>query len=248
MNSSDASQQNENAGALFRTTHWSVVQDAGVDSDQGREALESLCRTYWRPLYAYVRRQRRQAAEAEDLTQEFFAHLLRTNRISVAQPERGRFRSFLLTSLKNFLTNEWDRANRLKRGGGRQILSLDAAEPEGGPQMEPAANAPDDLIFDRQWARALTGRVLARLRAEFERGGSPERFDVIKTYLAAEPTDASYQDASERLGISAAAMKSAIHRLRRRYGQMLREEIANTVSSEKDVDDEIRHLFSVLSS
>jgi DNA-directed RNA polymerase specialized sigma24 family protein len=239
---------NPQAPRDFRTTHWSLVLEAGAETENGRSALETLCRHYWYPLYVFVRRRGNEPAEAEDLTQEFFAQLLAGSTLSTARPERGRFRTFLLVALKRFLANQWDHANRLKRGGGREFIALDALEPEARYQVEPATNAPEDVMFDRQWARTLTNGVMARMRLEAEREGSAARFDALKAFLAAEPAGGSYSTLAADLGLSVSAVKSAIHRLRRRYGQMLREEISHTLGVESDIEDEIRHLFAALAS
>lgn len=232
----------------FRTTHWSVVIEAGSNTEAGRSALETLCRHYWYPLYAFVRRRGHDPAEAEDLTQGFFARLLASDGLAGLSQERGRFRTFLLAALKHFLANEWDRANRLKRGGGRTILSLDELDPEARLAVEPASTASDEVQFDRQWARTLTAEVMERLRSEAEQDGTLERFAALKVFLASEPSGESYGALAVRLGLSVAAVKSAIHRLRRRYGQLLRQHVANTVRAPAEVEDEIRHLFAALSA
>lgn len=231
----------------FHTTHWSLVLEAGSGTADGQAALETLCRHYWYPLYAFVRRRGQEPADAEDLTQEFFTQLLAGSGFAGVHPEKGRFRTFLLAALKNFLAKEWHKANRLKRGGGREIIAWDALEPEARYRLEPAGNGPDEVAFDRQWAHALIAGVLARLRSEAERESGTERFDLLKNFLAAEPSGDSYRETAQRLGLSEPAVKSAIHRLRRRYAALLRDEILNTVGSVTDVDDEIRHLFAALS-
>lgn len=232
----------------FRTTHWSLVLQAGTATSGGQAALETLCRRYWYPLYAFIRRRGHGPAEAEDLTQEFFSRLLASDGFTGLNPDKGRFRTYLLAMLKHLLANEWDKANRLKRGGGRRVIELDGLDPESRYRIEPATGAPDDVVFDRQWARALTAGVIARLRSEAEREGSGHRFGVLAAFLASEPAGDTYGAVAGQLGLSVPAVKSAIHRLRRRYGQMLREAIADTVVGEAAVEDEIRHLFAALTA
>lgn len=232
----------------FRTTHWSLVLEAGVASPSGHSALETLCRRYWYPLYAYARRRGLGPEQAEDLTQDFFASLLAADSLAGVSPEKGRFRTFLLTALQHFLANERDRAGRLKRGGGRTIISLDALEPEARYQIEPVTSAPPEVLFDRQWARALVAGVMEQLQAESAHEGSAARFAVLRVFLAGEPADDSYAALAAQLELSVPAVKSAIHRLRRRYGQLLRREIEHTVGSPAEVDGEIRHLFAALSA
>ncbi|HTH47085.1 MAG TPA: sigma factor, partial [Candidatus Limnocylindria bacterium] len=231
----------------FRTTHWSLVLEAGVDTDGGRHALETLCRNYWLPLYAFVRRRGFGPATAEDLTQEFFARLLAHDGFTAASRERGRFRSFLLASLKNFLANEWDRSQRLKRGAGVEFLNWDELDAEARCHLEPAGADSNDTLFDREWAEALVNGVLARLRAEVERDSGSERFEALKGFLVTD-APASYAKIGARLGLSEAAVKSAIHRLRRRYAELLRTAVAETLDSASDVEDEIRHLFATLAA
>jgi RNA polymerase sigma-70 factor (ECF subfamily) len=232
---------------VFATTHWSLVLRAGDRTrPESQQALESLCRAYWYPLYAFVRRGGYTPHQAEDSTQEFLARLLSGSGLAGVSQEKGRFRTFLLAAMKHFLADEWDAATRLKRGGGREFLSWDALEPEARYRLEPESNAPEEKLFDRQWALALVAEVLARLRAEANRDGTLDRFDALKGFLVSAAAENSYATAATTLGLSEAAVKSAIFRLRRRYGQILREAIANTVASPEEVDDEIRHLFASL--
>lgn len=239
-------QEPEQAGREFRTTHWSVVIEAAGDSAAGQKALETLCRVYWRPLYSFVRQRGFAPAEAEDLTQEFFARLLASEGLAAANPGRGRFRSFLLGSLKNFLANEWDKVHRLKRGGGLNFLNWDALDAEARCHLEPGA-ANDDAVFDRAWAETLVEGVMVSLREEVERDSGRERFELLKPFLVSD-APGRYADVAARSGLSEAAVKSAIHRLRRRYAELLRAAVAETVHASADVDDEIRHLFSALAS
>ncbi len=231
----------------FRTTHWSLVLEAGAGTEAGHSALETLCRAYWYPLYAFVRRRGYEPAEAEDLTQEFFTRLLAAGGLVRAAPEKERFRTFLLASLKNFLANEWDKSRRLKRGLGIEFLRWDELDAEGRFRLDPAAPAGDESLFDRQWAEKLVSEVLARLRAEAVRESSVARFDALKAFLVTD-APARYAEIGAQLGLSGPAVKSAIHRLRRRYADLLRAAVADTLSSSDDVEAEIRYLFATLSA
>jgi RNA polymerase sigma-70 factor (ECF subfamily) len=234
-------------GERFATTHWSVVLHArNTPSPQSQAALEKLCRTYWYPLYAFIRRQGHGTDEAQDLVQGFFVHLLQSNSLSRADPAKGRFRSFLLGALKHFLVNEWQQARRLKRGGGCPLLSLDEAEVETRLAAELSDELTPELAYDRRWAEAVLAQVLVRLQSEFAAGGQAERFEALKVFLPAGQEPASYADVAAQLGLSESAVKSAIHRLRHRYGELIRAEIANTVTSPDEVEDELRHLLAVL--
>jgi len=233
---------------VFASTHWSVVRRAGTaTSVESMAALDRLCRQYWQPLYYFVRRRGYNEQDAQDLTQGFFARLLEKGSIEAADRARGRFRTFLLTALQNYLTNEWDRANRQKRGGGQQILSLEHPESaEAGYQLLPPDTASPDQLYERRWAQAVLEAVLRRLRQEFDGRSGPGRFDVLKEFLFSDRGEVSYADAAARLGLSESAAKSAIYRFRQRYGELFAEEIAQTVERPEDVDDEIRHLLTVL--
>jgi len=222
----------------FAATRWTIVLAAGHGaSPQAGRALEELCRTYWYPLYAYVRRRGYESHEAEDLTQEFFARLLAQNYLADVDRERGKFRSFLLASLMHFLANEWDRAHAQKRGGGQVLVSLDA---ETRYQREPVDEASADKLLDRAWAVALLDQVLARLEAESE----PKQFAALKPFLTAGRDAIPYAEVAGKLGTTEGAVKVAVHRLRKRYRALLREEIAHTVASPSEIDEEIRHLFA----
>lgn len=233
---------------MFVTTQWSAVLAAGrSDTTHARSALEQLCRHYWHPLYAYVRRAGYSREEAEDLTQEFYARLLAQNTVAKADPERGRFRSFLLASLKNFLANEWEKARAQKRGGGVQHfpLEFDTAETR---IIEPVAPGDTpDCAFDRQWALALLDVVLGKLRREYTDAGRDELFLGLKDTLAGGRAEIPYRDLGAQLSLSEGAVKVAAHRLRQRYRGLLREEIANTVAGPVEAEEELRHLFSALS-
>jgi RNA polymerase sigma factor (sigma-70 family) len=231
----------------FRTTHWSVVLEAGKSSEQGHSALETLCRSYWYPLYVFVRRRGYDEHQAQDLTQEFFARLLADDSLEAVHPSKGRFRTFLLASLKNFLANEHRDSMRLKRGGGRELLSWDELQAEERFAVDPVApGTSPETIFDRRWAQTLVSAALGQLQKEMEREGTPQRFAVLKLFLQGDGGATSYLEAAERLGLSAPAVKSAIYRMRRRYGQLIREELAQTVGSAEEVEAEIQHLIATL--
>ena len=229
---------------LFAPTQWTLVL-AARDETSAQAALAELCGIYWYPIYAYARRSGLNQEDAQDMTQEFFARLLAKNWLSGVDREKGRFRSFLLASLRHFMSNERDRASAAKRGGGLPLLSLDAVAAEARYHLEPADTTTPDRLFDRQWALTLLDRVLARLRSEFVATGKVETFDALKPALAgaADP----YANIAAATGLSEGAVKVAIHRLRKRYRQILREEIAQTVSTPEEVDEEIRALFAALS-
>jgi len=221
---------------------------AGTDSPQAHQALETLCGNYWYPLYAYVRRQGHSAHDAQDLTQAFFARLLEKNYLADVQREKGRFRSFLLASLKHFLANEWDREQALKRGGGKRLIALDEDSAESRYKLEPKDDLSADKIYERRWALTLLDQVLAKLRGEFEKDGKLDQFETLKQYLSAGRTSVSYAQAADKLGMNEGAIKVAVHRLRKRYRELLRAEIAQTVATASEVEAEIRYLFAALSA
>jgi RNA polymerase sigma factor (sigma-70 family) len=221
---------------------------AGTDSPQAHQALETLCRNYWYPLYAYVRRQGHSAHDAQDLTQAFFARLLEKNYLADVQREKGRFRSFLLASLKHFLANEWDREQALKRGGGKRLIALDEESAESRYKLEPKDDLSADKIYERRWALTLLDQVLAKLRGEFEKDGKLDQFETLKQYLSGGRTSVSYAQAADKLGMNEGAIKVAVHRLRKRYRELLRAEIAQTVATASEVEAEIRYLFAALSA
>lgn len=243
---SDSSNQSirNNGAQCFATTHWSVVLRAGGDS----EALGELCRVYWYPLYAYVRRLGRSPQDAEDLTQAFFARLLEKNYIAAADREKGRFRTFLLVMLKRFLANEWDREHAQKRGGFQTIISIDQGLAETWFSAEPAHREAPDVLFERQWAMALLEQVMKRLESEYADTDRGDLFAQLRACLTKDDAALPYVEIGERLRISEAAVKMAVQRMRLRYREILREEIARTVDSPDDVADELRHLFAVFSS
>jgi RNA polymerase sigma-70 factor (ECF subfamily) len=232
----------------FLTTHWSVVLAAGrSDSPRARAALEKLCSTYWYPLYAFVRRLGQGPHDAEDLVQAFFAQCLEKNYLGAADRAKGRFRSFLLVALKRFLANEWDKARTRKRGGGTMPISFDAMSAEQRYALEPAERLSADRLFERRWALTLLEQVLARLREEQAGGGRAEAFELLKDSLVSGGRNTSYVELAARLGTSEGAVKVAVHRLRRRYRELLEAEIADTVGSPEEVAEERRYLLSVLS-
>jgi len=235
-----------NSGATtFATTHWSVVLAAGKSgSSDAAQALEKLCGTYWYPLYAYVRRWGRSPEDAQDMTQEFLTRLLTTHALGTVHPAKGRFRSFLLASLNHFLANERDKARAQKRGGGQAVISLDAAETRY--RAEPSGCLSPERIFERHWALTLLAQVTARLCEDYHTAGKGQLYEALQIYLTGEKGLAPYRETAEQLGLNVDAVKKAVERLRRRYGELLREEIAHTVSSPAEVDEEIRYLRTVL--
>ena len=236
-------------GSAFATTHWSTVLAAGATtSPQATAALERLCQTYWYPLYAFVRRKGYNPHEAEDLTQGFFARLLEKRDLNGVAPEKGKFRNFLLCSLDHFLANEWDKSQRLKRGGGVTFAPLDTEGAEERYGLEAAETVTPERAFDRRWAEAMLAVVLARLRAEFDHSGPPSRFDELKPYLLGEPGADAYAAVATRLQISEQGVKSAVHRLRRRLRDLFREEIAHTVTTRAEIDEELRYLVQLMTS
>jgi RNA polymerase sigma-70 factor (ECF subfamily) len=235
-------------GGVFATTHWTVVLTAGRRATpEADRALEELCRTYWYPLYAYVRRRGHSPPDAQDLTQEFFARLLAKQWIANADREKGRFRTFLLTAMSRFLANEWDRAGTQKRGGRAVHLPLDTAIAETRYEADAALAVAPDRLYDRHWAMTLLDRALTRLRTEQERAGRGTEFAVLSGFLTAEKGSIPYAEAAAQLGTSEPTARQAVHRLRRRFREMFRREITQTVAAPEEVDEEIRHLLAALS-
>jgi len=231
----------------FVTTHWSIVLEAGqTGSSEASEAMAQLCRTYWYPLYAYVRRKGYGVDDAQDLTQEFFARLLARNYLSVADRNKGKFRSFLLGSLEHFLAREWTKAHAQKRGGGQSIHSLDEADAENRYLLEPAHELTAEKIFDRRWATAVLDQAMARLREECIANNKGDLFARVETLLSGEKGEAGYADIATALEMSEGAIKVAVHRLRQRYGELVRAEIAQTVATPEQADEELQYLFAVL--
>jgi RNA polymerase sigma factor (sigma-70 family) len=233
----------------FATTHWSVVLAAGQpDSSRHHQALETLCRTYWFPLYAYLRLQGYDSHQAEECTQAFFARILEKHDLRLADPERGKFRSFLLATLKHFLADESDRAQALKRGGGRKVLSLDLQDAETRYALEPAAQSSPEKLFEKSWALTILDRTMTRLKAESASTNKQRLFNRLKPYLTMESGSAPYRDAAAELEMTEGAVKVAVHRLRTRFRELLRDEIAQTVAAEHQIDEEIRDLCAALAS
>jgi RNA polymerase sigma factor (sigma-70 family) len=231
----------------FPTTHWSCVIAAGDrDAPEAREALAALCAAYWYPIYAYIRRRGHTPELAQDLTQDFFAYVLERDLLAKADPERGRFRAFLRTVCGRHLADQRDRANARKRGGGRSPLSIDVSDAEGRYAREPAHELTAERIFERSWALTLLGRVFDQLRREYDDAGRSATFEELRAVLTRGPDSVSCAAISGRLAISEGAVRVAVHRLRRRYGVLLRQEIAATVSDPDEVDNEIRSLFAAL--
>jgi RNA polymerase sigma factor (sigma-70 family) len=235
--------------AWFVTTHWSVVlsaQESGAE--RSGQALEALCRTYWYPLYGYARRMGHSPADAEDLTQGFFARLLEKDYLKAAAREKGRFRTFLLVALKRFMANEWDRQHAAKRGGFAQVVPIDQTIAESRFASEAAHQVPPDVLFDRQWATTLLERTMARLSEEYLASGRARLFEHLQDCLAKGESALSYSEIAARLNLTEAAVKMAVHRLRGRYREILQQEIAQTVSSREEVEEELRHLFEAFGS
>ena len=247
--SHDSSGAFEADAGRFASTHWSVVLAAGGrDDNRSGEALAKLCATYWYPLYAFVRRQGAGPEDAEDLTQGFFAHLLQHEALATVDRAKGKFRSFLLASLRHFLADARERARAQKRGGGRALVPLDVASAEKRYALEPADPASPDKIFERNWALALMEQLLDRLRAEQVVADKRAQFDLLRDCLMGDPDAPRHADLAVQLGVSEDAVKMAVSRLRRRYRQLLRQEIAHTVSTPTEIEEEIRHLFAALGS
>ncbi|MGB2862623.1 MAG: sigma-70 family RNA polymerase sigma factor [Sedimentisphaerales bacterium] len=231
----------------FATTRWSVILAAGDSAAALHEpALGTLCQTYWFPLYAYLRRRGYDTHEAEDYTQGFFAGILERKGMKQADPKYGKFRSFLLASLKNFLADEWDRSQAQKRGGDKKVLSLDFDAAAGRYAREPVHHISPEKLFERSWALTVLTRAMDRLKAESAASDKQQLFDCLKIYLTAEKDAIPYRDVAAKLDMTEGAVKVAVHRLRRRYRELVREEIAQTVTTEAQVDEEIRDLFDAL--
>ncbi len=231
----------------FETTHWSLVLAAKpdeVDQSAARKALEELCRAYWYPIYAFVRFRGYSSDDAQDLTQSFFTRIIKTGGFTSVDPTRGRFRSYLLGAMKHFLANEWHRSRAQKRGGGVTIIELDALDPEARYALEPVEACDPDAGFDREWALQSTARAMDKLRAEAEAKDRVELFEALKGSLIGDEGDRGKTASS--FGMTAGALKVAVHRLRKRYRDHLRSIVAETVSDQSDLDDEMRHLVAAL--
>ena len=232
----------------FVTTHWSVVLSAKAEGSAAADiSLENLCRTYWWPLYAFVRRRGYEAHDAQDLTQEFFARFLAKDFLRSVERSKGKFRSFLLAAMEHFLAKEWRRANAQKRGGGMTFVSINDETAEQ-PYLQIASPAQSsERIFEQQWATTLLNQATTRLRQEFVESGKEEMFEAIKVFLTGEKKAASYAELAAKLATTEAALKMAVSRMRQRYRELLRAEVANTVSRPEEVDEELHALFAALS-
>jgi RNA polymerase sigma-70 factor (ECF subfamily) len=236
------------AAARFATTRWSLVVSAAGSADEpaARDALATLCRAYWYPLYAFLRRQGTPPDDAQDLVQAFFVEVLEKDRLAAADRERGKFRSFLLASLKHFQANEWRRATAQKRGGNAAAVSLDLEAGERRFSLEPAHELTAERIFLRQWAMTLLEQTLAALREEFSAAGKAELFERLKEHLGGAGERVPYRELAEELGTTEGALKVAMHRFRARWREVLRDQIAQTVAGPEEIDDELRELFTAV--
>jgi RNA polymerase sigma factor (sigma-70 family) len=233
----------DSGAAQFETTRWSVVLKAGQGAE---EALVKLCRIYWAPLYTYSRRRGHAVHEAQDLTQEFFAHVLKNHGFAAVAPSKGRFRSFLLVSLKHFLDNEWHKKRTLKRGGGQHFVSWEELQPCDRETAELSDESTPEKMFDRQWALTLLERVMKRLEKEYIAARKGELFEKLKDYLTGDSGGKPYQEIAAELNMTEGAIKVSVHRLRRRFGELVRGQIERTVANADEIDDEIRELFAAL--
>jgi DNA-directed RNA polymerase specialized sigma24 family protein len=234
---------------VFKTTRWTLVLRAkGQALPEALAALGQLCRVYWYPLYAYARSKGHGADDAQDLTQEFFARVVEKNYLDIADQKKGKFRWFLLTAFKCFLANEYDRQTAEKRGGGRVPISLDVGQAEKRFQLEPVVQAPSDKVFDRRWAMTVLRTAQDQLRAVYTAEDKLERFDKLDGHLPGKTPPKSYADTGAELGISEAAVKMEVRRMRKRFGELLKAEIAHTVASEAEIEEEIRYLIEVVST
>jgi RNA polymerase sigma factor (sigma-70 family) len=230
----------------FTTTHWSVVLEAQTESPTAQEALEKLCQIYWPPIYSFVQRKGVDPEEAKDITQEFFADLLEHRNLTAVRKEKGRFRSYLLGALKYFLADERRRAMAIKRGKGQRLIPLEELSADERTEIEPADSITAEQIYDRRWASTLLERVLGLLKNEYVVAGNAALFDCLKQLLPDEPGSPSQAEIAGQLGMTANAVRQAFHRFRQRYQLLLREEIAHTVATPGDVENELRHLIAVV--
>ena len=237
----------QDGGASFATTHWSVVaQSALTDVPEAADALAQLCEMYWPPIYSFVRRRGYASPDAQDLTQSFFSYFLRTKAYARTDRLQGRFRSFLLASVKHFLANDWDRTQAIRRGGNYQFVPLDQKTAEALYDAAGASDSTAERLFDSRWAKTLAGRSLNSLKDELQAEGKLELFEQLKTFLAGDSVIPSYDEASARTGLPRATVKTKVHRLRQRYREIVRCEVARTVSSPHEIDDELHYLYNVL--
>lgn len=232
----------------FPDTRWSVVLAARKPSPESAVALDAICRAYWYPLYAYARRCGQSPENAEDLTQEFFCRLLQKHWLDTADRNKGRLRTFLMTAFRHFMANEWRRASAQRRGSGLPHVPIDTAFAEGRYAADPATRQGAEACFDRQWALTLLDLTVTRLQAEFRAAGKPRDFDALKDCLMAERGAIDYAVVAERIGVNSGAARVAVHRLRKRFREVFREEIGQTLADGEDVDGELRHLAAVLAS
>jgi RNA polymerase sigma factor (sigma-70 family) len=230
----------------FATTHWSVVLEAQSESPAAQEALEKLCRIYWRPIYSFARRQGIRPEEAQDITQGFFAQLLERRSLSAVRKEKGRLRSYLLGALKYFLADEQRRAMAIKRGKRQRLIPLEELRADERIEMEPVDPVTAEMIYERRWALTVLERVINRLKDEYRAAGNVALFDSLKQLLPDEPGAPSQAEIAARLGMTENAIRQAFYRFRQRYQLLLREEIAQTVATPGDIEDELRHLIAVI--
>jgi RNA polymerase sigma-70 factor (ECF subfamily) len=243
------SEEGVRSSPIFATTHWSIVSKAGgADSPEVLAALEKLCRTYWFPLFSFIRRTGHGEEDAKDLTQEFFALLIERKDFQTVDARKGKFRTFLLASLTHFLSNQRDRAGALKRGGGKITISLDEMTADQLQRYEPASGLSPDKLFDQRWALTVLEQGVAQLEREMSAEGKGIQFEALKPFLTNEPRDGEYGEVASRLGLAAASIAVMVHRMRQRYRELVRAEVANTVSSPTEVEEELQHLRAVLES
>ena len=246
LNAIGSAAPGQHGAVAFATTHWSVVLTAQGESPAAHEALEKLCRTYWRPIFAFLRRQGIRPEEAEDLTQGFFAQLLERKSLNAVRKEKGRLRSYLLGALKYFLADEQRRAMAIKRGKGQRLIPLEELRAGERIEMEPADPGTPEMIYERRWALTVLEHVLSRLKDEYRAAGNAALFDSLKQLLPDEPGSPSQAEIAAQLGMTENALRLAFYRFRQRYQSLLREEIAHTVATPGDIEDELRHLIAVL--
>jgi len=237
----------QEGGASFASTHWSIVaQSAQTDVPEAANALAQLCETYWAPIYSFIRRRGYAPSDAEDLTQSFFAYFLRTKAYSRTDRLHGKFRSFLLASVKNFLADNWDRQQAIRRGGGYRFVSLDQGTAESFYDVASASDSTAEHLFELRWAKSLTAGALDSLRQELHAEGKARLFEQLKNFLTGGDVLPSYDEASARTGLPRATVKTHVHRLRQRYRDIVRREVARTVSSPHEIDEELRYLCNIL--
>jgi len=237
-----------NGAAAFATTHWSMVLDAQGESPAAEKALENLCGTYWRPIYGFVRREGLGPEESKDITQGFFALILERKDFQSVRQEKGRLRSFLLASLKHFMANERRDARTIKRGGGQTLIPFDDMASDDSTEFDRRAMLSADLLYDRRWALTVLDRVFVRLREESQRSANAPLLERLNELLSEEPDRPSQAEIAREFGMTENAVKQAFHRLRQRYRQLLREEVAQTVATPAEIEDELRHLIAALRS